>query len=621
MVDDSIWPRSFARTNISAGPDPYLTDSSATKLAEFFRAKGLEAIKDEDGREQWYSDWLDYQAAHHLYASLLSPRQYSSRGNQFDLLKLARFYEMVAYFSPSHGYSLQVSFLGLFPILMGSNDALKREAVAALEAGGLMALGVSEQDHGSDLLSNEFSVTQVSAGDAKGADKFIASGRKYYIGNANCASIVSILARKYGPNDADSPQRRRRPELVLIAVRPATSPGYQNVRKIRTSGIRAAFVGSFEVKDHPLPRSDFIAEGRGAWDAVFGTVILGKFFLGFGAIGICEHAMEEAVAHLRRRILYRKTVLEMPHIRLAMAQAYARLAAMKLYAFRALDYVHAARATDRRYLLYCAIQKAKVSTEGVKVVAQLSECIGARGFESETYFESALRDIQLIPGLEGSTHINLGLTAQFIDRYFARRISDIDAIDHDGAKIRTVPQLPKSLAAGETESGENPYLMQARSGRIGDVAFAHFLDAHRPVKGVANVRRFARQVRAFARLVRHQAKRPKNVTDEEAAQHADAPAAAADIRFTLGMGQCMATVGYAQLIAENAISFAVPVPMISTVFHLLVSDLSTAAATLAALPGLDDRSRALALRLIAVPRTAESDWNFVADRARTLEGG
>ena len=43
---------------------------------------------------------------------------------------------------------------------------------------------------------------------------------------------------------------------------------------------------------------------RQAWDAVFGTVTLGKFFLGFGSIGICEHALDEAAGHLNRRIVY-----------------------------------------------------------------------------------------------------------------------------------------------------------------------------------------------------------------------------------------------------------------------------------------------------------------------------
>ena len=622
MSSVTPWPRSFVRA-MAGAPDPYLDDPALGRLADFFTRKGAVALRAEDDGERWYQDWLDYQAAHHLYASLLSPERYSSRGNRLDLLRLVRFLEAFAYFSPSHGYSLQVSFLGLFSILMGSNDDLKREAVAALEAGGLFALGVSEKEHGSDLLGNGFSVVETSDGDAV-PTAFVAGGRKYYIGNANCAAIVSILARVGRLDGAEGAAARHRAPLALVAVRPPTSPGYRTVRKIRTSGVRSAFVGELEVAGHTVPPGDFVAEGRAAWDAVFGTVTLGKFFLGFGSVGICEHAMAEAVAHLRGRVLYRRPVLDMPHIRLATAQAYARLTAMKLYAYRALDYVQAASPDDRRYLLFCAVQKAKVSTEGVRVMAQLSECVGAWGFEVGTYFESALRDIQLIPGLEGSTHINLGLAAQFAGRYLQRQRGPRDgrpSADGPGPAVRD----PRSLALGGGPVTENPYLMRARSGRLKSVAFAGFLDAYRPLLGVPNVRRFASQAIAFARFVRFSEADPKGaaaVDADRAPADGDAAAPApADLRVTLAAGHCFAAVAYGQLVAENAVLFDVPPEVVSAVFHLLVSDLSAAGATLAAVPGLDPRLRARAARLTAIPVTAPSDWDRVADHFPTLEGG
>ena len=103
------------------------------KVAAFFTSKGLAALKEEDRAEGWYADWIEYQAKHGLYAGVLSPKAYSSRGCQLDLLKLTRFWEVFAYFSPAHAYSLHVSFLGLFPILMSSNEALKQEAKTDLK--------------------------------------------------------------------------------------------------------------------------------------------------------------------------------------------------------------------------------------------------------------------------------------------------------------------------------------------------------------------------------------------------------------------------------------------------------------------------------------------------------
>jgi acyl-CoA dehydrogenase len=568
---EAIYPLAFSANRQSDAADIYLADPSIRKLVEFFETKGSAAVKEEDRQEQWYEDWIAYQAKHRLYASVLSPKFFSTLGFEFDLLKVTRFLEVFGYFSPAHGYSLQVTFLGLFSILMGTNSALKHEAVAALESGGLLAFGVSEKSHGADLLANEFSLERNRPG------HLLANGRKYYIGNANAAAMISILARM-----DDERSRGKRAPPVLFALRPKQSQGFGPAKKIQTFGIRAAFVGDFEVKNHELPESDVIAEGRQAWDAVLGTVALGKFFLGFGSIGICERAIEEAMAHLTRRILYAKPAIDMPHIASATAQAYARLTGMKLYAYRALDYVHGSSEVDRRYLLFSAVQKAKVSTEGVKVIALLAECVGAKGFEADTYFEMALRDIQLIPGLEGSTHVNLGLAAQFARKYFGEFDPNLAG--------------PKSLIAGDATAGENSYLMKARAGGINTVAFHDFLNSLTPLNTIANVRLFIGQAKAFSQFVSR--------------------GESADATIGLAIGQCLATIAYAQLIAENAARLDVPPQMISAIFHLLVNDLSIFALSLASSGRLDADGRTLITSVVAIPETANADWDFVSQRSR-----
>ena len=464
---------------------------------------------------------------------------------------------------------------------MGTNEALKREAAAALLAGNLLAFGVSEKHHGSDLFANEFIISDTGMGG------LVASGSKYYIGNSDVASIISVLGRRATPKNAQD--RVSREPFLFFALRPKQAAGFRSLGKIRTLGVRGANVGAFEVLEHSFDRGDVIAEGRNAWDAIFGTVTMGKFFLGFGSIGICEHALDEAVTHLKTRILYGKATIHMPHIRYNMEQAYVRLTAMKLYAYRALDYVHSASAADRRYLLYCAVQKAKVSTEGLKVMALLQECIGAKGFESETYFEMALRDAQLIPSLEGSMHINLGLAAGFIPGYFNR--------------IDSALNEPPSLICGEVQSRENAYLMEARTGSVHSIRFRPFDDAYRPLKELANVVSFERQVETFREVVQH-----------DKAHNAGA----ADLQVTMAMGQCFATIAFGQLVAENSKRVDLPREMISAIFSLLVGDLSALAIQLAALPQFDDATRERILMMVVAPKTSASDWDFVGQQCGFL---
>jgi acyl-CoA dehydrogenase len=574
---DTLYPFPFNPPTAAAGVTEYRRDPGQGILAAFFQAKGLTVLKQEDRQEEWYPDWIAYQATHGLYAGLLSSEQYSTRGHRLDILKLTRFLEAFAYFSPAHAYSLHVSFLGLFPVLMSANERLKREAMALLEGGGLLAFGVSERNHGADLLANEFTVRDAPPNGR------VADGAKCYIGNANAAGLMAILGKKGGT--------KRRSPLVLFALRPQEPPGLNNLQKVRTLGIRGAFVGEFELAGHPVPETDVIAEGRDAWDAVFNTVNFGKFFLGFGAVGICEHALFEAHSHLTRRVLYGKPVIALPHIRVSTAVAFARLTAMKFYAYRALDYLQAAADDDRRYLLFHAVQKARVSTEGAKVMGLLSECVGAKGFEANTYFESALREAPMIPSLEGSTHVNLGLTAQFLDPYFA------DPADP--------PQSPGSLALGGAAAVENPYWLNARDRTPRTVRFAHYLRAYRQLRAVPNVRLFVKQVRAYREFAR-------GVTAMNLTSHTG---------LLIAVGKCFAVIVYAQLVAETCAAVTAAPETVSVIFHALVEDLSEESLRLAAMFPPAAAERAVLRLAVRVPRTSPADLESVSGLLTQQFGG
>jgi acyl-CoA dehydrogenase len=552
----------------------YLQEPAIRLLVDFFQLKGLAALKKEDRDEVWYQDWIDFQAKNGLYASLLSPKQYSNRGHQFSLRRLARLLEIFTYFGPAQAYSLHVSFLGLFPILVSSNENLKREAIAKLEAGSLFAFGVSEKSHGADVFASEMTVTQTSDG------SLTAEGAKYYIGNSNAACLISILGKKV---ETDSANRAKRAPFIFFSLRPSEAPAYQFVRKIRTIGIRAAFVGAFEVKEHPLPADDVISEGRDAWEALHSTINFGKFFLGLGSIGMCERAFAEALVHMRGRILYGKPITEMPHIRAITAVAFGRLMAMKLYAYRALDYLQASSKDDRRYLLFNPVQKAKVSTEGVLVMQLLSECIGARGFESETYFEAALRETLLIPSLEGSTHINFGLTTHFIDNYF-------------GAQSAEAPVI-ESVNLQEDEPGENPYWWESRDRNAKTVHFEPHLQVYETLRSVPNVMMFVEQIQAFAVFVKD------GITSLNPTL---------DAGLGVGMGKCFSTIVYAQLVAENCAIAGVEPSTVSVMFHGMIEDLSAEALKLAAMFGFESLQRAELNEVVRVPRTIVDDLESVS---------
>ena len=75
------------------------------------------------------------------------------------------------------------------------------------------------------------------------------------------------------------------------------------------------YVAEFEVNDYPITDADIMERGDKAWDNMLNTINICKFNLGFGAIGLCEHAFYEAIDHAANRNVYGKYVTDFPHVK------------------------------------------------------------------------------------------------------------------------------------------------------------------------------------------------------------------------------------------------------------------------------------------------------------------
>jgi len=198
---------------------------------------------------------------------------------------------------------------------------------------------------------------------------------------------------------------------VFFVVDPQ-EPQYECVKKIDTSGVRQAYVAEYALHDYPVSETDILSRGELAWNSSLNTINAASSSSAAPRSASATHAFYEALNHAAGRNLYGRAVTDFPHVRRLFAEAYARLTAMKLFAMRAADYMRAAGDDDRRYLLFNPVVKMKVTGQGEKVVALLHEVIAARGFEQDTYFEMALRDIGMLPKLEGTEHVNMALNHQ-----------------------------------------------------------------------------------------------------------------------------------------------------------------------------------------------------------------
>lgn len=515
--------------------DPAHLDDETRRLlratVEFFENRGKKALVDSYNDRAWYGDFLDFAAKEGLFATFLTPAADGggAAGKRWDTARNAALSEILGFYGLGYWYTWQVTVLGLGPVWQSANPTVRAHAAQLLADGHVMAFGLSERSHGADIYSTDMILTP------DGADGFRANGAKYYIGNGNVAGLVSVFGRRA---DVEGPDG-----YVFFAA-DSRHPAYHLVKNVVNGQM---YVSEFRLEDYPVRAEDVLHAGKAAFDAALNTVNVGKFNLCTASIGICEHAMYEAVTHAHRRVLYGKQVTDFLHVRRELTDAYARLVAMKLFSDRATDYFRSAGPDDRRYLLFNPMTKMKVTTEGERVIDLLWDVIAAKGFEADTYFDKAAKDIRGLPKLEGTVHVNLALILKFMPNYL-----------FNPAGFAPVPT--------RQDPADDEFLFRQGPARgLGEIRFHDWRSAYDTHAEIPNVAVFREQADGLCALLLAHA------PDEDQQR---------DLDFLLTLGQLFALVVYGQLILEQAELTALDRHLLDEIFAVLVGDFSAFATEL-----------------------------------------
>ena len=400
---------------------------------------------------------------------------------------------------------------------------------------------------------------------------YLARGDKYYIGNGNRAGMVSTFGK-----DSETG------EYVFFAV-DSQHDRYELVKNVVAS---QNFVSEYRLNDYPITEADILERGDEAWNAALNTVNIGKYNLGWGSIGICTHALYEALNHAANRQLYGMAVTDFPHVRRMFTDAYARMVAMKLVATRANDYMRSASMEDRRYLLFNPVVKMKVTTQGEQAIHLLWDILAAKGFEKDMYFESAARDISALPRLEGTVHVNIALIVKFMASYL---FGDAD-----------MPQI------GRRDDAVNDDFLfeQGPTKGLRSIVFPDWEMAFRR-SDAPNVAVFREQVAVLKELL-------TTATPDESQRK--------DIDFLMAIGSLFCLVVYGQLVLEGAEREDAGDDLVDEIFGVLVADFSAAAVELLGKPSSTPAQGDLCMRMVRKPEHDQARYDRVWDEVLSLNG-
>ncbi|MET8874660.1 acyl-CoA dehydrogenase family protein [Nocardia sp. NPDC004604] len=563
--------------------DPKQFDAETRRLLkatiEWFESRGKRQLLADDADAVWVSDFLEFVKKEKLFATFLTPAAYADgdENRRWDGARNAALSEIFGFYGLAYWYAEQVTILGLGPIWQSDNEAAKKRAAADLVDGQVMAFGLSERDHGADIYNTDLILTPTEPGsaDAEAGILFRANGVKYYIGNGNVASMVSVFSRRADIDGADG--------YVWFAA----DSRHDNYELIDNVIHGQLYVSTFALHDYPVTAADILSTGPEAFSAALNTVNVGKFNLCHGSIGMVEHSFYEAITHSNNRILYGQAVTEFPHVRTNFVDAYARIVAMKLFSDRAVDYFRSASLEDRRYLLFNPMTKSKVTSEGETVMTLLLDVLAAKGFEKNTYFAQVARYIGTLPRLEGTVHVNVGQILKFMPNYLFNP--------------KDYPEIGTRHDAADDEF----FFRQGPARGAGKVQFADWTTVYDKHTDVPNVARFYEQAQALRTLL--------TTAAPDAGQQQD-------LDFMLTIGHLFALVVYGQLILEQAAITGLDRDVLDQIFDFQIRDFNGYATTLYGKPSATPGQQAWAASSLRPPVTDRPRFDRIWTQVAACDG-
>ncbi|MFJ2111674.1 acyl-CoA dehydrogenase family protein [Streptomyces sp. NPDC087850] len=328
------------------------------------------------------------------------------------------------------------------PVWLAGTPAQRTEVARSVLNGERVALGLTERDHGADLLSGEVTGHRTEAG-------YTVNGTKWLINNIRLARFLCLLVRE--------PDRQglRSLTLLLIDLHELPSDSYELLPKISTHGIRGADIAGIRFRDARVPASACVGRpGRGL-ELIAQALFVTRTLVPGLSLGALDTSLRCTVDFLRERRLYGGLAIDIPFVQDELAAAYLDLSVAEVVGRTCVRALHL---LPDLAPVSSAVAKYLVPHLVESRMRALSTVLGARYFLREGHwagiFEKMLRDVRLFSLFDGSEPVVLSaLAAQ------ASCLGEPDT-DHHGADRLFAPaghpQHPLGAHMFPTVADEDP---------------------------------------------------------------------------------------------------------------------------------------------------------------------
>lgn len=310
--------------------------------------------------------------------------------------------EEVAYGDAALASIFTAHYLGAEALLLGGSQEQKREYLAPLSTGGMIAgFALTEPGAGSDIAS------LTTRARADGGDWLLA-GSKTFISNAAEAGVLVVFART-----SDGPGLNGISAFLL----PGGTSGVTFSPPQDKSGIRSAPTYTVYFDGARLPASGLLGELGQAGRLALRTLNHARIDIAAMANGIAMRALQLAAGFSTSRVQFGQPIREFQAIQLLLGEMDASLEASRLTAFWAAEAKDVGRDVRRE----AAIAKYLATETCFRVVDAAVQVHGGAGYMREAEVERLYRDCRVLRLYEGTSQIQLLTIARALASRFDRQ--------------------------------------------------------------------------------------------------------------------------------------------------------------------------------------------------------
>jgi alkylation response protein AidB-like acyl-CoA dehydrogenase len=305
----------------------------------------------------------------------------------------AKVFETMARFDAGPAIFVSVHAMVSGLISRFGSAAQKRALLPQLATGSLLgAFALTEPHAGSDAHALSTEARRVEGG-------FRLKGSKCYITSAGFADLYIVFAKTATPSQTN--------EISAFIV-PYNTQGLTIGKPEKKMGAELSPIASLFFEDAFVPDTALLGDVHGGFKVALSGLAGGRVNIAACANGLSRAAIDAAIAYIKERKQFGKTLADFQGLQFMVADMYQRFRAAELLTERAayeLDLLRTRSVTTAAIRLSSSTAKCFATDAAMSITTDAVQLLGGAGYIKEYSVERYMRDAKMLQIVEGANQI------------------------------------------------------------------------------------------------------------------------------------------------------------------------------------------------------------------------